>query len=148
MAEDVIESMFKYDFGFSVFKFRYLNVQNGYTYDTHSHDHIEIGFVKEGSCTMLFGDESQEFTQGETMVIYPNAWHSFATHDSNGCGLIQLEFRINNLSVLEFKENPDDNLLPLDPGLFCHHAPAYGYSLPPLAVLYLHCSSILGKICK
>ncbi len=111
MAEDVIESMFKYDFGFSVFKFRYLNVQKGYTYNTHSHDHIEIGFVKEGSCTMKFGDEIQEFNKGETVVIYPDAWHSFATHDSKGCGLIQLEFRINNLSVLEFKENPDDNLL-------------------------------------
>ncbi len=111
MAEDVIETMFKYDFGFSVFKFRYLNVQKGYTYNVHSHNHIEIGFVKEGSCTMKFGDETQEFGKGETMVIYPDAWHSFATHDSKGCGLIQLEFRINNLSVLEFKENPDDNLL-------------------------------------
>lgn len=111
MSEDVIESMFKYDFGFSVFKFRYLNVRKGYTYDTHSHEHIEIGFVKEGSCTMQFGDETQVFKRGETMVIYPDAWHSFSVPDQNGCGLIQLEFRINNLSVLEFKENPDDNLL-------------------------------------
>ena len=111
MAGDVIESMFKYDFGFSVFKFRYLKSRRGYTYSTHSHDHIEIGYVKDGSCVMNFGDQSVQFTEGETMVVYPNAWHSFETHDRRGCELVQLEFRINNLSVLEFKENPDDNLL-------------------------------------
>ena len=111
MSGDVIESMFKYDFGFSVLKFRYLKVQNGYSYSTHSHDHIEIGYVKKGSCLMKFGNETYAFSKGEAMVIYPNAWHSFSTNDPKGCGLVQLEFRINNLSVLEFKENPDDNLL-------------------------------------
>jgi len=60
---------------------------------------------------MNFGDESYYFSTGEAMVIYPDALHSFSTDDPKGCGLVQLEFRINNLSVLEFKENPDDNLL-------------------------------------
>lgn len=60
---------------------------------------------------MRFGDERLDFAAGETMVIYPQSWHSFLADDNEGCTLIQLEFVINNLSVLEFKEDSDDNLL-------------------------------------
>ena len=111
MGQDVIESFFKYDFGFSVFDFRYLRCEQGYTYGTHSHDHIEIGYVKEGTCIMIFGDQSIQFAEGDTMVVYPDAKHYFLTEHKSGCLLVQLEFQVNNLSVLKFKENPDENLL-------------------------------------
>lgn len=111
MAGDVIESMFKYDFGFSVINFRYKRFPVEFTFGPHSHNHIEIAYVKDGSCNMKFGDQSLDFNHGETMVVYPDSWHSFSTSDPEGCVLVQLEFTINNLSVLEFKEDPDDNLL-------------------------------------
>jgi AraC-like DNA-binding protein len=103
--------MFRYDFGFSVINFRYKKFPVGYTYGTHSHNHIEISYVRDGACTMGFGDDKLDFARGETMVIYPEVWHSFHTSDSKDCTLVQLEFKINNLSVLEFKEDSDDNLL-------------------------------------
>lgn len=111
MAGDVIESMFKYDFGFSVFNFRSFECERGFTYGTHSHDHIEIGYVKKGSCTMKFGLESIEYDEGDTMVVYPEAKHFFYTDNPAGCILVQLEFSVNNLSVLEFKDDSDENLL-------------------------------------
>ena len=103
--------MFMYDFGLSVFKYKYLKCIKDYTESIHSHDHIEIGYVKEGSCILKFEEESIVFLEGETMVVYPEAWHHFTTDNPAGCIIVQLEFSINNLSVLEFKENPDDNLL-------------------------------------
>ncbi|MBT5424692.1 MAG: helix-turn-helix transcriptional regulator, partial [Bacteroidetes bacterium] len=39
------------------------------------------------------------------------ARHYFYVDDRMGCQLVQVEFRIENLSVLEFRENSDDNLL-------------------------------------
>ncbi len=60
---------------------------------------------------MIFGEDSVMFSEGETMVVYPDARHYFQTDNPSGCLLVKLEFQVNNLSVLEFKENPDDNLL-------------------------------------
>lgn len=111
MSGNVIESMFKYDFGFSVFNFRSLRCEQGFTYGTHSHDHIEIGYVQEGNCTMKFGEKLIFYEEGDTMVVYPGAKHFFFTDNLDGCLLVQLEFSVNNLSVLEFKEDPDENLL-------------------------------------
>lgn len=107
----VIESLFKSDFGFSVFNFKHLDLKKPYSYGIHAHDHIEIGYVRSGSLNVKIGELNEKLTDGQALVIYPGAWHSMTVDDEPGCSLMLLEFGINNLSVLEFKEDPDDNLL-------------------------------------
>jgi len=60
---------------------------------------------------MQFENQDVRFGEGDTMVVYPGARHYFYVDDRIGCQLVQVEFRIDNLSVLEFREDSDDNLL-------------------------------------
>ena len=107
----MIESLFKYDFGFSVLNFRHLDLKKFYSYGVHSHDHIEIGYVRHGRLNVVIGEKAETVSAGYTLIIYPGAWHSMTVDEDEGCSLMLLEFGVNNLSVLEFKEDPDDNLL-------------------------------------
>lgn len=106
-----MESLFKFDFGLSVFNYRYRQCKDSFSENMHSHNHIEIGHIVEGACSLKFEEESITFSKGETMVVYPDTWHYFKVDFPEGCTIVQLEFSIKNLSVLEFKQNPDDNLL-------------------------------------
>ncbi|MBT3244976.1 MAG: helix-turn-helix transcriptional regulator [Bacteroidetes bacterium] len=111
MAQDLINTIFKQELGFSVFNYRNLECQSGYRYGDHEHDHIEINYIRKGSCYMKFDTHEVRYCEGDTMVVYPGARHYFYVDDRMGCQLVQVEFRIENLSVLEFRENSDDNLL-------------------------------------
>lgn len=111
MANDLIHTLFRQELGFSVFNYRNLECKPGYKYGEHEHSHIEINYVRRGSCNMKFGNQDIRFGEGDTMVVYPGAQHFFYVEDKIGCQLVQVEFRIDNLSVLEFREDSDDNLL-------------------------------------
>jgi len=111
MSNDLIQTLFRQELGFSVFNYRNLECQAGYRYAAHEHEHIEINYVRKGSCYMQFENQDVYFGEGDTMVVYPGARHFFYVNDKKGCQLVQVEFRIENLSVLEFRENSDDNLL-------------------------------------
>lgn len=111
MGQDQIYTLFRQELGFSVFNYRNLECKHGYRYGAHEHEHIEINYVRRGSCNMQFENHDLRFCEGDTMVVYPGASHYFYVNDKIGCQLVQIEFRIENLSVLEFREDSDDNLL-------------------------------------
>lgn len=111
MPPDLIHSLFRQELGFSVFNYRNLECKTGYQYGAHEHQHIEINYVRRGSCFMQFENQEVRFAEGDTMVVYPGARHFFYVDDKQGCHLVQVEFRIDNLSVLEFREDSDNNLL-------------------------------------
>jgi len=111
MANDIIHTLFRQELGFSVFNYRNLECRPGTKYGPHEHERIEINFVRKGSCNMQFEHQDVHFGEGDTMVVYPGASHYFYVKDKIGCELVQVEFRIDNLSVLEFREDSDDNLL-------------------------------------
>ncbi len=111
MPNDLIHTLFRQELGFSVFNYRNFECHPGFRYGVHEHAHIEINYVRRGSCFMEFENQVVHFGEGDTMVVYPGARHYFYVKDKTGCQLVQVEFRIENLSVLEFREDSDDNLL-------------------------------------
>jgi AraC-like DNA-binding protein len=82
----------------SIRVYREKKFETNYEYKTHSHKRIEINYIKDGACTMLFDDEKVKFRKNETMIIFPNKKHSFIV-EKKTCKLIQLEFEINNLDI-------------------------------------------------
>lgn len=111
MPNDAIHSLFRQELGFTVFNYRNLVCEPGLRYGPHQHERIEINYVRKGSCNMQFQTMDVHFGEGDTMVVYPEAEHFFYVEDKKGCQLVQVEFSIDNLSVLEFRKDPDENLL-------------------------------------
>ncbi len=111
MTDQLIHNLFNHELGFSVYKYRHIDCHPGFTYAAHEHEHIEINYVQKGACHMDFNGQIEHFETGDTMVVYPGAQHDFAVDNRLGCHIVQVEFRINNLSVLEYRKDSDDNLL-------------------------------------
>ena len=85
--------------------FRFVSFDATEAYGPHSHQRIEINFVKRGTCKLLLEAGSEvQFREGEMMVITPNVHHRFVAGDS-GCTLMQLEFRSQMLSALGVTAN-------------------------------------------
>lgn len=77
----------------------------------HKHDQIEINFVKKGTCSLIFDDDTIHFGKNDIMIILPNTKHCFKTHKKNA-ELIQLEFDISILNdrFSELNQNLFDQL--------------------------------------
>ena len=87
--------------------FRFISFEGTEAYGPHSHERIEINFVKRGHCRLLLkDDEEMEFAEGEMMIITPNVMHRFEA-GTDGCTLMQLEFRSEMLSAVGMNENLD-----------------------------------------
>jgi quercetin dioxygenase-like cupin family protein len=109
MGTDIIHTLLRQELGFSVFNYRNLECSSGTRYGPHEHERIEINYVRKGSCNMQFEHQDIHFGEGDTMVVYPEANHYFYVDDKTGCQLVQVEFSIDNLSVLEFREDSDEH---------------------------------------
>ena len=94
--------------------FRFISFEGTEAYGPHSHERIEINFVKRGHCRLLLkDDEEMEFAEGEMMIITPNVMHRFEA-GTDGCTLMQLEFRPEMLSAVGMNENLDSWLSDCD----------------------------------
>ena len=102
--------------------FRFVSFNAAEAYGPHSHQRIEINFVKRGTCKLLLEAGSEvQFREGEMMIITPNVHHRFVAGDS-GCTLMQLEFRSQMLSALGVTANLSSWLNDYD-FLVNNHAP-------------------------
>ena len=71
--------------------FRFVSFYSHEKFGPHSHDRIEINYVKKGNCLLRCDNEIVTFKEGEMMVITPNVSHTFES-GNNGTVLLQLEF--------------------------------------------------------
>lgn len=60
-------------------------------YGPHSHQRIEINYVRKGRCILYLDHESVNFKEGEMMIITSGVNHMFEA-GSKGTTLLQLEF--------------------------------------------------------
>jgi AraC-like DNA-binding protein len=71
-----------------------------YTFGPHAHRFIEIDFIEDGGCGMLFGTEPVGLTADDCLLIYPEASHFFFTKARSSCTIVQLEFAVENFPAL------------------------------------------------
>lgn len=81
--------------------FRFISFSPFESYGPHSHQRIEINYVKKGTCIIRQDDESTTFRKGEMMVITSNVSHYFEA-GPEGATLMQLEFLPEIFSQLDF----------------------------------------------
>lgn len=67
-----------------------------FTFGPHAHRFIELDYIEEGGCGMLFGTELVRLGAGDCLLIYPDASHYFFTRARAGCTIVQLEFAVEN----------------------------------------------------
>jgi AraC-like DNA-binding protein len=79
--------------------FRVIEHKKGFTYGPHSHEDIEINYVKRGTCTMRFDTGLVRFYEDDCMILYPNAEHYFEV-DRTKCILVQIQFNLSNFPEL------------------------------------------------
>lgn len=71
--------------------FRYKTFSSKEIYKSHSHNRIEINFIRKGDCKMEIEGQQIAFKNGEIAFIFPDAQHDFQA-GNNGCTIMQLEF--------------------------------------------------------
>ena len=67
-----------------------------YAFGPHAHRFVEIDYVEEGSCGMLFGTDYVQLEEGDCLVIFPDISHFFFTNPSAPSTLVQVEFALDN----------------------------------------------------
>lgn len=75
-----------------IFEIKYY--QPNFTFGPHSHENVEINYVKTGKCHLKIDGKVISFTRGDCMILYPNVEHYFFTNKEKAI-LVQLEFRLN-----------------------------------------------------
>lgn len=68
-----------------------------YAFGPHAHRFIEVDFIEEGTCGMLFGTEYVKLAANDCILIFPDISHYFFTRARGGCTLVQVEFAAENL---------------------------------------------------
>jgi len=68
-----------------------------YAFGPHGHRFIEVDFIEEGACGMLFGTEYVKLAANDCILIFPGVSHYFFTRARGGCTLVQVEFAAENL---------------------------------------------------
>lgn len=92
--------------------FRMVSFEPKESYDYHSHQRLEINYVKRGSCVISLEEGTTVFREGELMIITSNVSHYFES-GANGCTLVQLEFIPEKILQL------DNNIFKvIEPNLF------------------------------
>lgn len=71
--------------------FRFISFYPSERYGPHTHQRIEINYVKKGTCLLHLDNERIPFRKGEIMIILPDVNHTFEA-GSAGTTLMQLEF--------------------------------------------------------
>ena len=107
----LIKRLIDEDISYIVDKFRVIFCEGGYTYVPHKHDHIEINYVKQGSCKMSIGGEEVTFNEEDCMILFPGVNHYFYIPQGKNCLLIQLEFQISKYNFLNNFPNLKDNFV-------------------------------------
>jgi AraC-like DNA-binding protein len=67
-----------------------------FTFGPHAHRFIEIDYIEEGWCGMLFGTDYVRLDKGDCLLIFPEVSHYFFTPGSVSCTLTQVEFALDN----------------------------------------------------
>jgi AraC-like DNA-binding protein len=75
-----------------------------YTFGPHAHRFVEIDYIEEGSCAMIFGTEYVRLEGGDCLVIFPDISHYFFTT------LVQVEFALDNFPWLSLPPPGDGPL--------------------------------------
>ena len=91
-----------------IFEFR--KYPKGFTFGPHSHDNLEINFVKKGTCKMKFDDEVVTFQANDCMVIYSGIKHTFLV-ENQPAELIQLEFSMDIFPELKADHLMEEHLV-------------------------------------
>lgn len=80
--------------------FRFISFYPSERYGPHTHQRIEINYVKKGTCLLHLENECIPFRKGEIMIILPQVSHTFEA-GAGGTTLMQLEFLPEIFSSLD-----------------------------------------------
>lgn len=81
-----------------------------YAFGPHAHRFVEIDYIEEGSCAMIFGTEYVRLEGGDCLVIFPDISHYFFTKPSSPSTLVQVEFALDNFPWLSLPPPGDGPL--------------------------------------
>jgi AraC-like DNA-binding protein len=74
--------------------FEIKHYQKNFTFGPHSHENIEINYVRNGKCYLKIEEKIIPFQKGDCMILYPNTEHYFFTTKEKAV-LVQLEFKLD-----------------------------------------------------
>ncbi len=90
--------------GFSLDIFRIISFKSGYRFKMHSHKHIELNYVLQGSCIMRLENELLKLNQNNSILVFPDSKHDFFVDSKIGVKIVQLEFQIDEQVFDSLKE--------------------------------------------
>lgn len=71
---------------------------SSYCFPQHAHSEYELDYVTAGSCTMIVGNKRVVLHKNEGILIFPNVVHAYEGDRKADCGMMQLEFSIQQKS--------------------------------------------------
>ncbi len=74
--------------------FEVKHYQKNFTFGPHSHENIEINYVRSGKCYLKIDEKIVSFQKGDCMILYPHTAHYFFTTKEKAV-LVQLEFKLD-----------------------------------------------------
>lgn len=95
LTEGVVEEEALFPIGKDVYCIKHLPYMNE---DAHTHTYFEITYIYSGKCTMLFGGESIEMSEGDLCIVPPGSPH--AQPLKSGCFAIGLMVRRSTFDAL------------------------------------------------
>lgn len=95
LTEGIVEEEALFPSGKDVYCIKHLPYMNE---DEHTHSYFEITYIYSGKCTMLFGDEVIEMTEGNLCIVPPGSPH--AQPLKSGCFAIGLMVRQSTFDAL------------------------------------------------
>ena len=95
LTEGIVEEEALFPVGKDVYCIKHLPYM---TEDAHTHTYFEITYIYSGKCTMLFGAEAMEMSEGDLCIVPPGSPH--AQPLKNGCFAIGLMVRQSTFDAL------------------------------------------------
>ena len=95
LSEGIVEEEALFPVGKDVYCIKHLPYMND---DEHTHTYFEITYIYSGKCTMLFGGEDIEMSEGDLCIVPPGSPH--AQPIKSGCFAIGLMVRRSTFDAL------------------------------------------------
>ncbi|MEN8116800.1 MAG: AraC family transcriptional regulator [Bacteroidota bacterium] len=97
----------------SIEVFRIISFKSNYHFKMHSHKRIELNYILQGSCVMMFDNKLVKLNQNNSILIFPGSKHDFYVDSKTGIKIAQLEFQIEESGLTGYHDLPDTNLYSL-----------------------------------
>jgi len=102
--QTILKNSFKPETDYILEVFRIISFKSGFHFKMHSHRRIELNYILQGSCVMMFGNRLVKLNPNNSILIFPESKHDFFVDSKQGVKIVQLEFLLDNTVFEGFKE--------------------------------------------